>query len=83
MQGIDQTSSIQDMMAYAGFKRRGSRYYRTVQGVEYVAEAFDGKAVTDPLNGVFVSQSSNRRAGFRSYETLLEMALTWKNAPSA
>jgi hypothetical protein len=77
---IDQNSTLSEMMAHAGFKRVGSSWRRTLNGMTYVAETFERKPVRELVGAVHVRELGSFPAKATAYDTLLAMALKWAEA---
>jgi hypothetical protein len=81
MAGINQESTLAEMMAHAGFRLSRRKWVREVRGVRYEAQsATDGRDPIEALSAVNVVQVDAFPGRFTAYDTVLEMALKWAGA---
>jgi hypothetical protein len=81
MAGINQESTLAEMMAHAGFKLSRRKWVREVRGVRYEAQsAPDARDPVEALSAVNVLEVGSFPARFTAYSTVLQMALKWHEA---
>ena len=74
---INQSNSIPEMMAHAGFSRSGRKWVKIIAGATYAAEDFEGRPGRDALAPVFIRQVGSFPSRACRYDTALQMATVW------